>query len=124
MFFKIVVSHPITGFKKMSFCIFLRSTCEFRLKMRPIYHLSMNYLRARLIWKRLQWVWDRHCGTSRVSWGRLIWSWLMWHRLIGRRLLWSRLTSRCIIGISLGIIVGVCRIWCYWTFYSYSKDFL
>ena len=35
IFIKIVGPHPVISSKKMSFCIFLRSACEFRLEMTP-----------------------------------------------------------------------------------------
>ena len=97
--------HPVISSKEMGFCIFLRFAYKLRLEMTPINHLLVNYLRGRLIWKRLQQVWNRHERTSRVNWVRLPWNrlsrWgrtsricrgrLIWYRLVWNRLNWSRL---------------------------------
>ena len=52
----------------MNFSIFLRFTCEFKLEMTPTNYLLVNYLRGRLMWKRLQPVWTGLEETSRISW--------------------------------------------------------
>ena len=100
-------SHPVISAEKMHFNILHRFACKFRLEMTPINHLLVNYLRGRLMWKRLWPLWSWLEGTSRLSWGRLLWKGLLWNRLIWqllrngliwRGLLWCRLVWHLLRG--------------------------
>ena len=95
-FIEIVSSHPVLSVEKMCFSILFRFACKFRLEMTPINHMLVNYLRGRLMWKRLQPVWSGLEGTSGISWGGLLWRGLLWHRLIWGWLIWWLLRSRLI----------------------------
>ena len=96
--------HPVICVQKMCLSIFFRLACKFRLKMAPIDHLLMYYLRGWLMQKRLRLIWDRLEGTSGVCWNRLIWRGLLWCRLIWRRLLRSRLVGWLIWRVIMGCI--------------------
>ena len=95
--------HPVISAEKMCFSIFLRFACKFRLKMTPINHLLMNYLRVWLSWKRLRPIWKRLEGTSGVYWNRLMWRGLLRNRLL-RGLLWCRLVWRLVMRTSRALL--------------------